>query len=170
MVFSLVKTMSTTRSCSQCGKDILDDKKSGLCKECRSRLGKNNKHKGASQERRITKILQKYIDKYDLGFMVRRTPRSGAIHELEPSDFLFTRLPRWSILSSIHFESKVGHNWSITDWFNKAVGIEKDRGTNRHPVIVARKPGESRDYAIVDYELFADIVCRLDMLTKDNEQ
>ena len=155
------------RKCSRCGKEYSDNKKSGLCPECRSRLGKNNKSKGAAQERRISKLLQKYIDKYELGYLVRRTPRSGAIHEFEPSDFMFSRLPKWSVFANLHFESKVGHNWPIVEWFDKSTQIESERETNRNPVIVARKPGESRDFAIMDYEEYVKLLCELDKYRKE---
>ena len=152
--------------CSKCGGDITDDKKSGLCPPCRSKMGRNNKKKGSAQELRLSKIFQKYFDKYELPYKARRTPRSGAIHEFEPSDLLFIGVPKDSIFSMIHVESKVGHNWFIEDWHEKAKQIEIERGTNREPIIIARKPNKSQDFLIVDAEYIIKLLCEVETLRK----
>lgn len=136
--------------CSKCTKEYIDDgKKSSMCPECRSAMGRRSKRKGSANELRFAKKLQDQFDKYDLPYKVRRTPRSGAIHEFEPADLMFQGLTGDSVFKR-HFELKNSSSWSIEDWFQKAIEVEKERGTNRQPTLVIRKPNSFQSYVVVD--------------------
>ncbi len=151
--------MTEFKTCSNpdCNNEITDGKQSGLCFSCRSKQGKRNKRKGSAQELRYAKLLQSYLDKYELPYKVRRTPRSGAIHDFEPADLMISG-PEGSILQHIHFESKNTEHWYIEDWFTKAQEIERDKGTGRQPALIVRKPNKTQEFAIIDSEFFAQII------------
>ena len=108
------------RKCRNCNRIFnVRYKNQYYCDEDLSKMGKRNKRKGASNELRFFKKLQKELDKYELPYKVRRTPRSGAIHEFEPSDALWSNLPNDSVFRA-HWELKDTLNWSIEKWFKKA--------------------------------------------------
>lgn len=150
--------------CSKCSKEYVDDgKKSTMCPECRSAMGRRSKRKGSANELRFSKKLQEHFDKHGLKYRVRRTPRSGAIHEFEPADLMFSNLPSNSIFKR-HFELKNVANWSIEDWYHKAVDVEKERGTNRSVVLIIRKPNSSQAYVVVDEDDFIKILIENEIL------
>ena len=155
------------RICSKCEKVYTDLKKSSMCSECRSKMGRRSKRKGAKNELRFAKKLQILFDKYGLGYIVRRTPRSGAIHEFEPSDLMFQRLPENSEFNR-HFELKNSANWSIEEWFKKGEDIEREKGTNRPVTLVIRKPNSTQSFIVVDENDFIKLLIVLDLTKLDD--
>lgn len=150
--------------CSKCTIEYKDDKKqSSMCPECRSKMGKNSKRKGANNERRFSNKLQIQFDKYGLKYRVRRTPRSGAIHEFEPADLMFSNLPNDSVFKR-HFELKNSSSWAIEDWYEKAKEIETERGTNRPATLIIRKPNSSQAYVVVDEDDYIRMLIELELL------
>jgi len=150
--------------CSKCGKEYKDDgKKSSMCPEDRSRLGRSSKRKGSANELRFAKKLQAQFDKYGLNYKVRRTPRSGSIHSFEPADLLFSNLPNDSVFKR-HFELKNSATWAIEDWYEKAIEVEKEFGANRPPTLVIRKPNSSQAYVVVDEDDYIKILIELEIL------
>ena len=151
--------------CSKCTKEYEDDKKhSTMCPGCRSAMGKRSKRKGSANELRFSKKLQQRFEKYNLeNYRVRRTPRSGAIHEFEPADLMFSGLPENSDFNR-HWELKNSTSWSIEDWYQKAKEIEIERGTNRPIVLSIRKPNSSQAYVIVDEDDYIKTLIELEIL------
>lgn len=155
------------KKCSKCGKDYKDDgKKSSMCPEDRSAMGRRSKRKGSSNELRFAKKLQAEFDRHELKYRVRRTPRSGSIHEFEPSDLLWSGLPSGSAFNR-HFELKNSHSWAIEDWFAKAQELETERGSNRKPTLVIRKPNSSQSYVVIDEDDFIKILIENEVLKKN---
>lgn len=150
----------------RCGNIYDDGKQSTLCPSCRSKLGRANKRKGSANELRFSKTLQELFDKFDLKYKARRTPRSGAIHEFEPADIMLSGLPSWSIFKKVHFENKNSEQWSIRDWFEKALEQEKESGLLREPVLIIRKPNSSDEYAVVSSDFLSRLLVMYDVLTK----
>ena len=155
------------RLCKRCDKSYDDKKQSSLCPDCRSALGRRNKRKGNANELRYAKYLQDRFDKYNLGYIARRTPRSGGIREFEQADILISLLKNYSIFNRIHFELKNQGQWSIEDWFKKVLDQEQDSGKNRSPVLIVGKPNSNDEYAITSMEFLVEVLCRLDVMTKE---
>lgn len=150
--------------CSKCTKEYIDDgKKSSMCADCRSAMGRRSKRKGSANELRFAKKLQEQFDKYGLKYRVRRTPRSGAIHEFEPADLMFSGIPNNSVFRR-HFELKNSGSWSIEDWYQKASAVEIEYGTNRMPTLVIRKPNSSQAYVVVDEDDYIKTLIELELL------
>lgn len=156
--------------CSICAKEFIDDgKQSKMCFECRSAMGKRNKRKGASNELRFAHKLQSQFDKYELKYRVRRTPRSGSIHEFEPSDLLWSNLPQDSVFKR-HFELKNSASWAIEDWFAKALRIEAEQGTYRPPTLVIRKPSSQQAFVVVDEDDYIKTLLELEILKYETQK
>lgn len=154
--------------CSKCTKEYVDDnKRSSMCPSCRSAMGRRSKRKGSANELRFAKKLQEQFDKYGLKYRVRRTPRSGAIHEFEPADLMFSGIPNDSVFKR-HFELKNSANWSIEDWYSKAKEIEIERGTNRLPTLVIRKPNSSQAFVVVDEDDYIKLLIQLELLKNES--
>ncbi len=146
-----------------------DGKQSTFCPPCRSALGKRNKRKGSANESRFAKMLQEMFNKYDLPYTVRRTPRSGGIREFESSDIMFSRVHENSVLSQIHFELKDTQHFYIEDWIKEALIKESDSGKNRNPVIIARKPNSSNEYAIMNVDFFVNLLMVIEKFIRDDK-
>lgn len=159
--------MIIERFCKDCGNAYTDEKKSSMCPPCRSRLGKRNKRKGNSNELRFAKYLQEQFDLYELPYRARRTPRSGAIHDFEPADIMLSGPDINSVFKHVHFENKDTEHWYIEEWFRKAVEIEREKGLNRQPVIIMRKPNSSDEFAVVRKEFLIELMVVNDVLRKD---
>ena len=153
--------------CSKCDKKFDDGKKSTLCPECRSRLGRASKRKGAANELRYAKKLQELFDKYELGYKVRRTPRSGSIHDLEPSDLLFIGLPKSSMFQA-HWELKNSGAWEIEKWFAEAKRKEEENQRYRPPILVIRHPNSQQEFMIMDSEFGAKLLLDLEILNQND--
>ena len=148
--------------CSKCGKEFSDGKKSTMCPDCRSKMGKRNKRKGNANELRFAKYLQKQFDKYGLKYRARRTPRSGAIHEFEPADIMLSGMKQGSIFKKIHFENKNTAQWAIEEWFKKVLDQEEENGTNREPALIIRKPNSVEEYAVISMEFLVHLLVSID--------
>lgn len=146
----------------KCKTLIEDDKKSSFCQECRSKMGRRSKRKGAANESRFAKYLNGQFEKFKLPYVAKRTPRSGGIQEFEPSDMMFRFLGRKSIFNSIHFELKNCVQWDIIGWIEEAENKEKNMGSFRKPVLVIRKPNMHEEYAVLRMEDLVDILISLD--------
>lgn len=156
------------RICKGCSKEYTPrHDRDYRCIECYSKNGSKSKRKGSANELRFAHKLQEQFDKHGLKYMVRRTPRSGAIHEFEPADLMFSGLPSDSIFKR-HFELKNSASWSIEDWYGKAKEIEKERETNRLITLVIRKPNSSQAYVIVDEDDFIKLLIENEILKKQN--
>lgn len=151
------------KTCKECGKDITDGKNSGLCLMHRRMQGKRNKRKGNVNEARFASYLQAQFDKYQLPYRARRTPRSGAIHEFEPADIMIMA-PAESIFKAVHFENKDTEHWYIEDWYKKAIEIETERGLNRKPVIIMRKPNSTQEFAVVDKDFLIELMVSIEKM------
>jgi hypothetical protein len=141
-----------------------DGKKSNFCPACRSKMGKRSKNKGSSNERRLSKMMQNRFDRVGLKYRVRRTPASGAIHEFEPADLLFSGLPLESIFRQLHFEAKDTAQWSVKEWVKDAEQKERDTGGMRMPLVIMRHPNEQDEYAVMRVEHLLDILINLEKL------
>jgi len=137
--------------CKGCGKEFEPrHKRDYRCQDCYKKLGKRSKRKGNSNESRFVKKLQELFVKYDLkNHRVIRTPRSGAISQLEKADALFS-VPNDSIFNQIHVELKDSYSWSIEEWYEKAFTGEKDTGKLRNPMLILRKPNGQQEYLVAD--------------------
>lgn len=156
--------------CSRCTKEYEDDgKKSSMCPSCRSAMGRRSKRKGSANELRFAKKLQAQLEKHGFKYKVRRTPRSGSIHDFEPSDLLWSNLPSDSVFKR-HFELKNSSSWSIEDWFEKAKQIEIEQGTNRPPTIVIRKPNSQQSYVVVDEDDYINMLIELEILKYEQKK
>lgn len=153
------------RTCSQCQNTYDDNKKSSMCPDCRSKMGRRSKRKGSANELRFAKKLQEQFDKHGLRYRVRRTPRSGAIHEFEPADLMFSGLPPDSVFKR-HFELKNSASWSIEDWYEKAIEVEKERDTHRLITLIIRKPNSSQAYAVIDEDDLIKLLLENELLKK----
>jgi len=142
---------------------INDGKQSGLCLMHRRIQGKRNKRKGNVNESRFAKYLQDQFDRYELPYRARRTPRSGAIHEFEPADIMIMAPPD-SIFKGVHFENKDTEHWYIEDWYKKALEIEAQRGLNRRPVIIMRKPNATQEFAVVDKDFLIELMISIEKM------
>lgn len=150
--------------CSKCTKEYIEDgKRSSMCPGCRSAMGRRSKRKGSANELRFAKKLQDQFDKHELKYRVRRTPRSGSIHDFEPSDLLWSNLPNDSVFKR-HFELKNSNSWAIEDWYEKAEQIEKEQGTNRLITLVIRKPNSSQAYVVIDEDDYIKTLLELEIL------
>ena len=159
---------STTVKCPKCDNDYLPrHTRDYMCSDCYSKQGRRSKRKGSAQELRYAKKLQEMFDKYDLDYRARRTPRSGAIHEFEPADIMFSRLPVDSVFN-IHAELKNTASWSIEEWYEKANEIEKERGTNRPVVLIIRHPSSHQEFMVLDSEFGTKILIENELFR--NEQ
>ena len=159
-----IMVIRTNMVCNKCQNEYVDDgKQSKMCPECRSAQGRRSKRKGSANELRFAKKLQEQFDKHGLKYKVRRTPRSGSIHEFEPSDLLWSNLPNDSVFKR-HFELKNSNSWSIEDWFEKAKQIETEQGTNRQPTLVIRKPNSQQSYVVVDEDDYIKMLVELEIL------
>ena len=138
-----------------------DGKKSTFCPPCRSALGKRNKRKGNANELRFSKYLQEQFDKYELPYRARRTPRSGAIHEFEPADIMISAPPE-SVFKHVHFENKDTEHWYVEEWMMKIIETEIEKGLNREPVLIMRKPNKSEEYAVVRKEFLVELLVSID--------
>ena len=156
----------TARICKDCGGTYTDEKKSTMCPTCRTKKGKRSRRKGNSNELRFAKKLQALFDKYELNYKVGRTPRSGAIHALEPADILFTKLPNESVFNR-HWELKNTVQWTIEDWFKKAEDIEIDRESNRPVTLNIRKPNASKSYIVIDEDDYLKTLIELELLKNE---
>lgn len=151
--------------CKNCGNLIEDDKKSTFCIACRSLMGSRSKRKGNANELRFSKYLNSEFRKYSLGYMAKRTPRSGGIQQFEPSDIMFKFLPKESIFKKLHFELKNTAAWDIPGWMEEADKKEKDMGSFREPLLVIRHPNERQEYAVMKMEDLIKILIKLELLT-----
>src|SRR3990167_3301090 len=149
------------RNCKMCNNPWEDEKKSSLCPECRSKLGRRSKRKGSANEHRFAQYLNEQFKKYGLPFTARRTPRSGGIQDFEASDILFKGVPPTNILSRIHFENKNTAQWAITDWMAYAQQKEKETGRGRNPILVVRKPNQHEEYAIMKMEYMVEMLLHI---------
>ena len=158
------------KTCKRCTKPYEEDgKKSNFCPDCRSRIGRASKRKGSSNERRLSKFIQGEFERVGLPYRCRRTPASGAIHEFEASDLLFSGLPIESIFRQLHFEAKDAAQWSIKEWVKEAETKEKGIGGSRKPLVIMRHPNEREEYAVMRMEHLIDILIALEQLiTEDN--
>lgn len=158
-----------TLKCPKCNKDYEPrHDKDYLCLECYSKQGRRSKRKGNAQELRYAKKLQELFNKHGLNYLVRRTPRSGAIHEFEPADLLFSRLGRDSVFN-VHAELKNTGSWSIEEWFEKATEIEKDRETNRPVILIIRHPNSHREFMVLDSEYGTKILIENELYRNEKE-
>jgi len=146
----------------KCKTLIEDDKKSPFCQECRSKMGRRSKRKGAANESRFAKYLNEQFKKFELPYITKRTPRSGGIQEFEPSDLMFKFLTTGSIFRNLHFELKNCVQWDITSWVEEAENKEKNMGSFRKPVLIIRKPNMHEEYAVLRMEDLVDILISLD--------
>lgn len=153
--------------CKGCGKEYTPrHERDHRCVECYAKAGKRSKRKGNSNELRFSKYLQEQFDKHGLKYRARRTPRSGAIHEFEPADIMFSGSTD-SIFSRLHFENKNTVQWDIEGWYEKAIEQEKDTGRGRTPVIVARKPSSQEEFGIVNIKFLISLLIENDILKQE---
>ncbi len=159
------------KECSKCHKKYKDDgKKSTLCPDCRSAVGRRSKRKGSSNERRLSKFIQDRFQRAQLPYQCRRTPASGAIHQFESADLLFSGLPLESIFRQLHFEAKDTAQWSIKEWIKDVERKEKSVGGMRMPLVIMRHPNETEEYAVMKVKHLIDILINLEkLITQDND-
>jgi len=154
--------------CTRCEREYTDDgKKSKMCPECRSTIGRRSKRKGRANEHRLSKLLQSLFDEAKLPYKCRRTPASGAIHEFEPADLLFSGLPLESIFRQLHFEAKDTAQWSIKEWVKDAERKEKGIGGMRMPLVIMRHPNESEEYAVMKAEDLLRVLTNFEKLIRN---
>ena len=156
--------------CKGCGKDYEPrHAKDYRCTECYAKAGRRSKRKGSANESRFTNRLQELFDKYELKYRVIRTPRSGAISQLETADALLS-VPTDSIFSKLHIELKNSAGWSIEEWFSKAIEQEKDNGRGRNPILVLRKPNSQQEYLVADPWFVIKLMVENDILNNKLKQ
>ncbi len=156
------------RICKQCNNKWTDGKRSSLCPDCRTKLGKRNKRKGNANELRFAQYLNSQFQKYGFKYIAKRTPRSGGIQDFEPADIMFKFVPTTSIFNKLHFENKNTAQWDIENWHAYALEKELETGRNREPVIMMRKPSKREEYAVTSKEFFVKLLLDIDALR--NEQ
>lgn len=145
-----------------------DGKKSSLCPDCRSALGRRNKRKGNSNELRFSKYLNEQFQKYGFKYVAKRTPRSGGIQEFEPADIMFRFVPSQSIFSKIHFENKNTGQWDIQGWHNYAEQKEKETGRGRNPILIIRKPNSHDEFAVMKMEYLVELLLNIEKFKEEN--
>ena len=154
--------------CSKCSKEYIDDgKRSSMCSDCRSAMGRRSKRKGANNERRFSVYLNEQFKKHGLPYTAKRTPRSGAFHSLTPSDIMFFKLPNDSIFNNFHWENKNVNQWDVYGWYEEATRKEKDIGTNKTPLIIARRPNQDVEFAIINIKDLIKILIENDILRQE---
>lgn len=146
-----------------------DGKKSSLCPECRSKMGRRNKRKGNANELRFSKYLNEQFKKYNFPYIAKRTPRSGGIQEFEPSDIIFRFIPNTSVFSKIHFENKNTAQWDIQGWYEYALRKESETGRNRNPILIIRKPNSHDEYAVLSMENLVGLLLNLEKFIHDGK-
>lgn len=151
------------RVCKKCSTPWDDDKKSSLCPDCRSKLGRRSKRKGSANEHRFAQYLNKKFEVYGLPYRARRTPRSGGIREFEASDMMFRFVPPESVFARTHFENKNTAQWDIVGWMIEATKKEAESGKNRIPVLIIRRPNEHEEYAVLKMEDYVQQMLSLEI-------
>ena len=119
----------------------------------RSKRGRNSRNKGASFERDLAKLLEKY-----LGIEFVRTPQSGgfAKNKLTSEGFRGDIVPASSATDFLlHVEAKNTRTWSFPIWLRQA---ESDCPMGKIPVIIAHKFNTSKKYILIDLEQFLSLV------------
>lgn len=158
------------RICRKCGNEFeVRYKNQWYCDSDLKKIGSRSRRKGYTDEKRFEKWLQGEFERYGLNYTVHRTPRSGGIRNLENSDFMFKRLPEDSWIKKIHFEKKDRANFDIPGWIKDAEEKEKEFESNRNPVVIARKPNQTDEYAIMKSEFFIKLLLQLEVLTNQNK-
>lgn len=153
--------------CRTCKKEFEPrHEKDYFCLPCNSLRGKRNKNKGRANEHRFAKNLQKRLDVYGVPIRVRRTPASGAIHEFEAGDLLFSGKGD-TMFEKIHWELKNTQNWQIEKWMQKAKDSEEEMRKFREPVLIVRKPGRIDEYAIINAGFLIDLIIENEILKKE---
>ena len=147
-----------------------DGKKSSLCPDCRSALGRRSKRKGNANELRFSKYLNEQFKKYGFKYIAKRTPRSGGIQDFEPSDIIFKFVPSGSVFSQIHFENKNTAQWDIPGWYEYAEQKERETGRLRKPVLVIRKPSSQMEFAVLKMEHMVEMLLMIDKFRQDGEK
>ena len=138
------------------GKDI-------MCLACYSKQGKRSKRKGSANENRFAKYLNGEFEKHKLLHHARRTPRSGAIKEIECADIMI-KAKGDSIFKRLHFENKNTDKWDINGWYKKIEEQEKEIELFREPVIIARRPNDTKEFAIIDAKFLVKLLINIDLL------
>lgn len=152
-----------TKKCRDCEKEFIPRHiKDYRCSSCYGKIGKRSKRKGSSNERRLSKYVQALFDQAGFPYKCRRTPASGAIHEFEPADLLFSGLPLESIFRQLHFEAKDTAQWSIEEWISEAERKEREIGGMRMPLVIMRRPNKQEEYAVMKVEDFLRILISLE--------
>lgn len=120
-------------------------------------IGKGARQKGANFEREVAKILK---DKFNVD--VRRT---GA-QERWKVDGGDVNAPKHidTILNDFFWECKARENWSIIDWYLKAVD---DTQTKQMPVVVATK-NYHNNYVFLTLQDFTRILKELEDYRKED--
>ena len=128
----------------------MDDKKLENQKRGR-RINKRGKDNEREFAKKLETKLQSLFGKDT--YRVRRTPMSGGMHLDFPADIFFPKAPRFSVMKELHIDCKVAENWHPKRWYDEEKELCRKTGTPfQKVVIVARKPGESQQLAIINWD------------------
>lgn len=144
--------------CRGCGKDYEPrHAKDYRCKDCHSKIGRNSKRKGSSNELQFAKRLERVFNDQNAGtgevYRVRRTPMSGAMHLDFPADIFVARGPQYSVLRNLHLDCKVAENWSPERYWQEEKELCRASGQSFQKVIITlRHPNSQDTYAFMKWD------------------
>ena len=129
--------------------------------ELLSKRGKKSRRKGASYEREIAHIFQRFT-----GYEFVRTPQSGGFCKKseKAEDFRGDILPvDKSVRLRLHVECKNHEKWSLKDWLKQS---QEDCPPDRVPVVIMKKAntnkvgakGNQQNLIVLDLEDFLKLV------------
>ena len=134
-------------------------------KETASQRGRRINKRGKDNEREFAEDLQKSFNKMfgEDEYKIRRTPMSGGMHLDFPADIFYPKAPSYSVLKELHIDCKVAARWDPERWHEEEKELCRKTGTPfQKVVIVARRPGDKKQLAIINWEDLKKIIIDLE--------